>query len=73
MAVKVTSEQQVLQEALQILMEHLSPAKVARFWAAWQGGSGDYLALREQLFTGETVASLSEKVQVYQRGTSKRA
>jgi len=37
-----------------------------RAGAAWQGGSGDYLNLREQLFQGETVATLFEKVRTYQ-------
>jgi hypothetical protein len=68
MTVKVLSEQQVLQEAGGVLLEHLSPAKVARFWAAWQAGGGDYLAIREQLFAAETVETLFEKVQAYQEG-----
>ena len=38
MATKVASEQEVLQEAAEILLDHLSPAKVARFWATWQTG-----------------------------------
>jgi len=29
-------------------------------------GEGNYLAIREQLFAGETVATLFEKVQAYQ-------
>lgn len=61
MTVKVINEQQVIQEAAEVLLQHLSPAKVARFWAAWQAGAGNYLAIREQLFGGETVATLSEK------------
>lgn len=67
MTVKVISEQEVVQEAAEVLLEHLSPAKVARFWAAWQVGGGNYLAIREQLFAGETVTTLFEKVQAYQR------
>ena len=66
MVVKLLSEQEVLQEALEVLLEHLSPAKVARFWAAWQVGNGNYLATREQLFAEETVATLYEKVQAHQ-------
>ncbi len=54
------------QEAAQVLIEHLSPTKVARFWAAWQLGGGDYLTIREQLFGGETVDTLFDKVQAYQ-------
>jgi hypothetical protein len=67
MTVKVISEQEVLQEAAEVLLQHMAPAKVARFWAAWQVGGGNYLAIREQLFGGEAVTTLYEKVQVYQK------
>ncbi|MGH8064418.1 MAG: hypothetical protein ACRERE_04115 [Candidatus Entotheonellia bacterium] len=67
MTVKVISEQEVLQEAAEVLLQHMAPAKVARFWAAWQVGGGTYLAIREQLFGGEAVTTLYEKVQVYQK------
>ena len=66
MTVKVISEQEVLREAVEVLLEHLSPAKVARFWTAWQVDGGNYLATRRQLFAEETVATLFEKVQAYQ-------
>lgn len=66
MTIKVMNEQQVVQEALQVLMDHLSPTKVARFWAAWQMGGGDYLTIREQLFGQETVSTLFAAVQNYQ-------
>ena len=63
MTVKVLSEQEVLREATEVLLEHLSPAKVARFC-----GWGNYLTLREQLFAGETVTTLFDKIQAYQTG-----
>jgi hypothetical protein len=66
MAVKVMREQEVLREAVDVLWKHLSPAKVVRLWASWQIGEGDYLTLRDQLFAGESVATLFEKVQAYQ-------
>ena len=66
MTVKVMGEQQVTQEAIEVLLEHLSAAKVARLWASWQIGKGDYLAIRDQLFAGETVETLFEKIQMYQ-------
>jgi len=72
MTVKVMREQEVLQEAAEVLLEHLSPAKVARFWATWQVGGGNYLAIREQLFAEETVTTLFEKVQAYQRGRDRQ-
>lgn len=58
--------QEVTQEAVEVLFEHLSPAKVARLLVAWQVGKGNYLTLRDQLFGKETVASLFEKVEAYQ-------
>ncbi|MFO7917518.1 MAG: hypothetical protein R6V13_05530 [Anaerolineae bacterium] len=66
MAVKVMSEQEIMQEATEILLEQMSPAKVARLWAMWQLGKGDYEEIREELFAGETVQTLYEKIRAYQ-------
>jgi hypothetical protein len=66
MTIEVISEQEVLQEGLQILMAHLEPSKVLRFWAACKLGEGDYLKLKEQLLGKETVTSLYEKVKAFQ-------
>ena len=62
MTIKMVSEQEMLEEASEILLKHMNPAKVARFWAACRIGGGNYLAVREQLFAGETEATLFEKV-----------
>ena len=61
MSITVEPEQATVEEAITILMEHMPPSKVARILAAWQIGSGDYLAIRDKLFGGETVDSLFEK------------
>ena len=53
--IKVSNEQQVLQEGLQILLVNMQPSKVSRFWAALNSGSGDYLKLKEELFGQESV------------------
>jgi hypothetical protein len=45
---------------------HLTPAKLARFWAYWQIGQGDYLDWRDEEFAAETVDSLYEKVLTFQ-------
>ncbi len=66
MAIKVVSEQEVVQEAAAVLLKHMSPAKVARFWAASKLGGGDYLVMRERLFAEETVDSLYEQVRRHQ-------
>lgn len=62
MMIKVKNEQQVLQEGLRILLANMEPSKVARFWAACNFGSGDYLKLKDELFGQESVASLYSKV-----------
>lgn len=66
MKIKVISEQEVLQEAMQILMTHLEPSKVLKFWAACKLGSGDYLKQKDQILEKETVASLYDKIKTYQ-------
>lgn len=71
MTVETLRDQEIFQDAIQVLMEHLEPAKAARIWASWQIGEGDYLSIREQLFADETVASLYEKVKTYQKEEAK--
>ncbi len=61
MSIQIESEQATIEEAADILLERMPPSKVARLLSAWQVGHGDYLALREKLFEGETVDSLFEK------------
>ena len=62
MNVTVESEQVQLEEAMNVLMEHMPPSTVARLMAACQVDKADCLAIREKLFEGETVKSLFEKV-----------
>ncbi len=71
MNVHVLSERQINLEAVQVLMQHMSPSKATRFWASWQIGEGDYLAIREQLFQNETVDSLYEQIKKFQEKESK--
>jgi hypothetical protein len=65
--IQVKSEQQVLQEGLSILLSNMEPSQVARFWAACNIGSGDYLKLKDELFAQESVASLYAKVEAFQQ------
>ena len=67
MKIEVSSEQTVLQEGGAVLFKHLGPAKAARFLAAWRQGAGDYLQIREELFAGETVDTLYDKILKYQQ------
>jgi len=66
MKLEIPTDQQVIDEALQILLAHMEPWKVARFVAACKLGKGDYLNTKDQLFAGETVDSLYEKIQAFE-------
>ncbi len=65
MKVNLASDQQILAEALKILVKEMEPWKVARFVATLGLGSGDYLQTKDELFVGETVDSLYEKIQAF--------
>jgi len=45
----------------------MEPSKVARFWAACNIGSGDYLELKDELFGQESVASLYSQILDFQK------
>jgi len=66
MKVNVKNDYEIVQEVFQVLLEHLEPSKVMRFLAICKLGQGDYLALKDKLFEGETVDSLYEKIKAYQ-------
>lgn len=65
MNVKMPRELEVMQEALEILEEHMEPSKLALLLSMLQVGREDYLAIREQLFAGETLTTLYEKVRAH--------
>lgn len=67
MNIKMTREQEVIREALEILEKHMEPSKIALILSLWQTGGGDYLTIRDQLFAGETVKTLYDKIQAYQK------
>jgi hypothetical protein len=66
MTIHVDSEATIVSEAAHILLEHLSPVKVARFWASWQIGHGDYLQWREEAFGAATVDELYTEIVQFQ-------
>ena len=53
----ILSDRAIIQEALNILIAHMEPSKLARFVAMCKLGEGDYLKTKEQLFEGETIDS----------------
>ena len=67
MSVEVIKDQEVFEEAVEILLEHLGPAKMVRLWSNWQSGGGDYLRLRDELFGDESVEHLYEAIRAYQQ------
>ncbi|MEH2407607.1 hypothetical protein [Nostoc sp.] len=73
MEIKVINDQENLQEVMQVLLTHLEPSKVMKFWAACKLSEGDYLQLKEKLFAQETVASLYTKIKEYQDDDSKQS
>lgn len=61
MSTIIETDQELKEEALAVLSQHLSPHKMARLLSIWQIGKGDYVQEREALFAGETVDSLFEQ------------
>lgn len=65
MSLKVPRHQEVVAEAMQVLWNNLPPSKMALIISMWFVEGGDYLKMREELFAGETVASLASKIQEF--------
>ena len=63
---RMPKEQEVIQEALEILEKHMDPSKIALLESMLPVGEGNYLDIREKLFAGETLTTLVEKIQAYQ-------
>ncbi|MEM9214419.1 MAG: hypothetical protein AAGD25_08740 [Cyanobacteria bacterium P01_F01_bin.150] len=64
--IQVKSEQQIVQQGLEVLFANMKPSEVTRFWAACQLGSGNYLSVKDDLFEQESVDSLFTKILDYQ-------
>lgn len=69
MSIQVIAEADIIREASEILLQHMSPSKVARFWASWHAGQGDYLVWRDEAFADETVDDLYDKIKTFQQKT----
>jgi len=66
MSIQLPRQQEVVEEAMQVLWQHLPSSKVALVISMWFAEGGDYLKTREELFAGETVVSLASKIQEFQ-------
>ncbi|MGB3767044.1 MAG: hypothetical protein WA947_10845 [Phormidesmis sp.] len=62
MSILVPKQQEVLEEAVQVLWQHMLPSKVALVISTWFSDGGNYLKTRDELFAGETVESLVSKI-----------
>lgn len=62
MSTTIESDQEITEEAFEILAQHLPPHKLARLLSIWQIGKGDYVQDRELIFAGQTVDSIYEAV-----------
>jgi hypothetical protein len=69
MTTLLDSDADVIREASDVLMNHLSPAKFARFWALWQAGHGEYLQWRDETFGAQSVAELVQAIQLFEATT----
>ena len=72
MSIVVETEQETVQEGLDVLTKNLPPSKVARLLSIWRVGRGDYTADRRKLFAGETVAGLFSKARAHEKRSRKR-
>lgn len=62
MKIDLKNDQQIVEEAFNLLIENLEPSKVARFWKICSLGTEDYSQIKDKLFEGETVDSLYDKI-----------
>lgn len=67
MKATLPSDEEIAREAIDILMNHMEPSKVARLMINLKLGSGDYTAERDKLFAGETVESLFAKIKDFKK------
>ena len=72
MSIVVETEQETVQEGLDVLTKNLPPSKVARLLSIWRVGRGDYTADRRKFFAGETVASLFTAARAHEKRSRKR-
>ena len=66
MNIQLPKQQDVVDEAIQVLWQNMPVSKVALVISMWFSEGGDYLKVREDLFGEETVASLASKIQDFQ-------
>jgi hypothetical protein len=53
--------QSLIQDAFQVLLEHLGPEKTMQLWHLFMPAQEDYVKTRRKLFAGKDVAALAEE------------
>ncbi|WVL02537.1 hypothetical protein Dongsha4_18730 (plasmid) [Cyanobacterium sp. Dongsha4] len=66
MKINLNTDQQIIEEAFNVLIDHLDVVKVMRFWEICHLGKGDYSELKNQLFKDETVDTLYDKIKAFE-------
>ena len=62
MNIKLQSEREIKQKALDILWQTMEPPQLVVLLSQWFSDEGDYLKTSDRMFEGETVASLAKKI-----------
>jgi hypothetical protein len=61
------SNQSLIQDAFQVLLEHLGPEKTIQLWHLFMPAQEDYVKTRRKLFAGKDVAALAEEARKLNR------
>jgi hypothetical protein len=67
MKIALPNEQAIIQEALSILSQAMTPSQLVMLISRWWSDSSDYLQQRDALFANETVESLAQKIQAFEQ------
>jgi len=70
--VKVPSDLEIWNEAMELLVKHLSPSKAIRVISMLQLGHGDYMREREEMFGQQSVAEIVKHVRAHERRKRKK-
>jgi uncharacterized protein (UPF0276 family) len=60
------TDRQLIEEAIDVLLAHMEPAKVAKFLSIWQTDGENYLDLRDRLFGDEKVHELVKRLREFE-------
>jgi hypothetical protein len=64
---RVPSDQEIWQDAIEILLAQMSPSRAIRMLSALQVGHGDYAQVRDELFKDKSVSEIAKQIRRYER------